>query len=259
VRGLYRDELLPRIAAKIGSAEHCVQSYALRTTGVAESQLPDMLREYAAEIDGMRLAYQPSPSGVDIRLTISGVTRAEGKERLERAAAILSQRIGHYVYGSNGQDLVSVVLDACRKRGWHIAMAESCTGGMLGERLTRYPGSSDVVFGGVIAYSNAIKETMLNVPKEDLKAHGAVSEPVVLAMAKGARHATGAEVGLAITGVAGPDGGTPEKPVGTVWQAIDTPLGSRAYVWRHIGDRDEIRFRSTQTVLDLLRRQLSET
>ncbi|MEW5916972.1 MAG: CinA family nicotinamide mononucleotide deamidase-related protein, partial [Gemmatimonadota bacterium] len=190
MRGLARDELFPRILSRLGAAAHSVQSYTLRTTGIAESQIPALFGEYATEIDGIRIAYQPSPAGVDIRLTISGMTREDGQSRLEKAAAVLRERLGARVYGVNSQDLVSIVLDACRERGWHIAVAESCTGGLLGERLTRLPGSSAVVTGGVVAYSNTVKEALLRVSPDDLKAHGAVSEPVVRAMAKGAREVT---------------------------------------------------------------------
>ncbi len=257
MRGLAADEVLPRLRARAGGAPPAVRSLTVRTTGIAESSLPALLGEYATEIDGMSVAYQPSPSGVDLRLTVDGVVRSEADERLRRAGDELRRRIGASVYGADEQDLAGIVILACRERGWRIAVAESCTGGQLGERLTSIPGASDVFLGGVIAYDNAVKETLLGVTRSDLAAHGAVSEAVARAMAAGARRATGADVGLAITGVAGPDGGTPEKPVGLVWLAIDTPLGAKTYGGRLIGDRAEIRFRATQAVLDLLRRTMA--
>ena len=257
MRGLANDEVLPRLRARAGHVNATIQSIAVRTTAIAESQLPALLGEYAEEIDGMRVSYQPSPSGVDLRLTISGVAREEGAQRLRKAADELRARIGVNVYGADEQDLAAIMLDACRARGWRIAVAESCTGGLLGERLTRIPGASDVFLGGVIAYDNRVKETMLGVSASELSKHGAVSEHVARAMAAGARSATGAEIGLAITGVAGPDGGTPEKPVGTVWVAVDTPIGQKTYGGRLIGDRAEVRYRATQSVLDLLRRLIS--
>lgn len=254
MRGLASDEVLPRIRARMSDAQTTLRSLTVRTTGIAESQLPALLGEYAVEIDGMRVSYQPSPSGVDIRLTISGVMPAEAEDRLRRAGDIVRQRIGDRVYGADGEDMAAVALQICRTRGWRVAVAESCTGGLLGERLTNIPGASDTFLGGVIAYDNAVKEGLLGVPRAELVAHGAVSESVAAAMAAGARKSTGAEVGLAITGIAGPDGGTPEKPVGTVWVAVDTPLGAKTYGGRLIGDRSEIRYRATQSVLDLLRR-----
>ncbi|MGQ0640765.1 MAG: competence/damage-inducible protein A [Gemmatimonadaceae bacterium] len=259
MRALASDELLPRVRARIGDAARTVQSFAIRTTGIAESQLPDLLGEYATEIDGMRVSYQPSPAGVDLRLTIVAVTTDEAARRLRAAGDLLHRRVGPSVYGTGNEDLAAVVLAVCRERGWRIAVAESCTGGLLGERLTRIPGSSAVFIGGVIAYDNAVKESLLGVVRADLESHGAVSEHVAREMARGARAATGADVGMAITGIAGPDGGTPDKPVGLVWVAIDTPAGAKAYGWRYIGDRAEIRFRATQAVLDLLRRVLSGT
>lgn len=256
MRGLANDEVFPRLRTRAGGDGAILRSLTLRTTGIAESSLPALLGEFAAEIDGMRVAYQPSPSGVDVRLTVDGTAPNETDERLQRAADELRRRIGLPIYGVDDQDLAEIVLRACRERGWRIAVAESCTGGLLGERLTNASGASDVFVGGVIAYDNAVKEHLLGVPNAELAAHGAVSESVAREMAKGARRSTGAQVGLAITGVAGPDGGTPEKPVGLVWHAVDTPLGTEAYGARLIGDRKEIRYRATQTVLDLLRRLL---
>lgn len=258
MRGLATEEVLPRIKARMQGAGHVVRSLAVRTTGIAESALPALLAEYAEVIDGMRVAYQPSPAGVDLRLTIDGVSAADGDRRLSLAAQELRNRIGTPVYGIGDQDLAAIMLERCRERGWRIAVAESCTGGLLGERLTSIPGSSDVFFGGVIAYDNSVKSRLLGVTASDLATHGAVSEQVARAMAASVRSVTGAEVGLSITGIAGPDGGTPVKPVGTVWIAVDTPIGARTYGGRFIGDRGEIRFRATQAVLDLLRRLLAE-
>jgi nicotinamide-nucleotide amidase len=137
-----------------------------------------------------------------------------------------------------------------------IAVAESCTGGMLGARLTAIPGSSDVVFGGVIAYANAVKETQLGVRAATLEAFGAVSEEVVREMASGVRERMGADVGVSITGIAGPGGGTPEKPVGTVCIGADIRGAVRSLRATMVGDRDEIRRRSAQAALNLVRRSL---
>jgi nicotinamide-nucleotide amidase len=150
----------------------------------------------------------------------------------------------------------SVVLNLCATHGDTIAVAESCTGGLLGARLTEVPGSSRVVLGGVIAYANSVKEQELGVSAEDIAEHGAVSEPVAVQMARGVRGMTGATIGVGITGVAGPDGGTTEKPVGTVWIAVDVRGEVTTNRTAYIGDRTEIRHRATQVAMDLIRRAL---
>jgi nicotinamide-nucleotide amidase len=165
--------------------------------------------------------------------------------------------MGHAIYGEGEDDLAAVVLDGCRARGLTLAVAESCTGGLLGARLTAVPGSSDVVRGGVIAYDNAVKRSLLGVPAELLDEHGAVSEPVARAMASGVRVRLDTGAALSITGVAGPGGGTAAKPVGTVWIALDLEGVVEARLLRLWGDRDEVRRRSAQAALELLRRALA--
>ena len=162
--------------------------------------------------------------------------------------------MGRFIYGEGDDDLAALMLTECAARDLTLAVAESCTGGMLGMRLTAVPGSSRVVQGGTIAYANAVKVRELDVSQSDLDAHGAVSEPVARAMATGARLRFGTNIGIGITGVAGPDGGTPEKPVGTVWVAVD--LDGEVHAVRAVlpGDRSEIRYRTAQLALDRLRR-----
>ncbi len=155
-------------------------------------------------------------------------------------------------------DLAEVVLEECRTRNVKVSVAESCTGGLLGARITAIPGSSDVFLGGVLAYDNSVKTGLLGVDPGLLTEHGAVSEPVAIAMAHGVRARLSSDVGVSITGIAGPSGGTLEKPVGTVWVAIDGSA-TRAVGLRLIGDRTEIRQRAVQAALDLMRRQLQSS
>ena len=150
-----------------------------------------------------------------------------------------------------------MVLELCRARGLKLATAESCTGGLVGARITAIPGSSDVFLGGIISYANAVKEKELHVSADLLREHGAVSEPVARAMADGACAELGAHVGIAITGIAGPDGGTEEKPVGTTWIAVRANGETRAITRKFLGDREEIRLRASQGALDMVRRALS--
>jgi nicotinamide-nucleotide amidase len=256
MRGMLADELLPRLTARVGSEQTVVRSRTIRTTGIAESKLAEMLGPMASGIDGLSLAYLPGQEGVDLRLTSRDRSAVDADEALGAAAEKLRACVSRYAYGEDGTDLAAVVLAACERDGLHIAVAESCTGGLLGARLTAIPGSSSVVLGGVIAYSNEVKRDLLGVRPDTLEAHGAVSEPVAVQMAAGARRSTGAEIGIAITGVAGPGGGTPEKPVGLVWIAVNLSDTTRTHGSRFIGDRAEIRFRSTQAALDIVRRML---
>jgi len=257
MRGMLADELLPRLARRGAGEPRVVRSRTLRTTGVAESRLPDLLGPLADGVDGLPLAYLPSPDGIDLRVTARDLSPDDADAFLARAIERLRERVTRYAYAEGRTDLAEVVLAACSERGLRLAVAESCTGGLLGARLTAIPGSSAVVLGGVIAYSNAVKLELLGVSPETLERHGAVSQEVASEMATGARRRIGAEIGVAITGVAGPGGGTPEKPVGLVWIAADVAGLVRTHGSRFIGDRAEIRFRSTQAALDIVRRMLS--
>jgi nicotinamide-nucleotide amidase len=257
MRGMLADELIPRLTARVGTALTVVRSRTIRTTGIAESTLAETLGAMASGVDGLSLAYLPGQEGVDLRLTSRDHSAADADEALRVAVAKLRECVSRYVYGEDGDDLAGVVLKASEDRGLHISVAESCTGGLLGARLTAIPGSSAVVQGGVIAYSNEVKRDLLGVRPETLEAYGAVSEQVAVEMAAGARRRTTAEIGIAITGVAGPGGGTPEKPVGLVWIAVDLSGTVRTHGSRFIGDRAEIRFRSTQAALDMVRRMLA--
>ena len=170
---------------------------------------------------------------------------------------MLRKRLADCVYADGNTDLAEVVVDACRGKRLTLAVAESCTGGLLGARLTAIPGASDVFRGGVIAYDNDVKSETLGVPAALIEEHGAVSEPVVISMSAGARTVAGADLGVAITGVAGPSGGTSEKPVGTVWLALADRAAVTSRHIRFFGDRNEIRYRATQAALELIRRKLA--
>jgi len=257
LKGMVADVLIPRLRARLGVSNHVVRSRTLRTTGIAESKLPELLGPFATAVDGLSLAYLPGQEGVDLRVTARDRTSDDVDEALGRAIASLRERVARYAYADDQTDLASVVLDECAARGLHIAVAESCTGGLLGARLTAIPGSSKVVEGGIISYSNTAKHRVLGVPTETIERHGAVSEQVAVAMAAGARQRVGAEIGIAITGVAGPGGGSAEKPVGLVWIAVDVAGTVRTHSSRFIGDRAEIRFRATQAALDIVRHMLT--
>lgn len=256
MRGMLADTLLPMVRERV-VGDRVVRSRTLRTTGVAESLIAERMAGIEGGVPEAALAYLPNVDGVDLRITVRGVPAAEADRRLAAAAERLERALGRDLYGEGDADLAAVVLDVGRRRGLRIAVGESCTGGMLGERLTRIPGSSDVFVGGVIAYSNALKTALLGVPPGLIDEHGAVSEAVARAMATGARDRTGAEVGIAITGIAGPDGGTPQKPVGTVWIAADLNGAVKASLMHSWGDRQEVRQRAAQAALNLVRKGLA--
>ena len=259
MRGMTVDTLVPRLRDRLGVGA-VVRSRTLRTTGIAESLLGERVGDASLVApDGGTLAYLPSPDGVDLRVTYRSPSGDAADAALARAARRLRELVGEHVYAEGDADLAAVVLERCRESAQTLALAESCTGGMLGARLTAVPGSSDVVLGGVIAYHDDVKRTLLDVPAAMLEAHGAVSEPVARQMAAGVRARTGATIGIGITGVAGPGGGTPDKPVGTVWIAIDFGGDVESKLLRLIGDRQEVRYRSTQAVLEIVRRRLTRT
>ena len=233
-----------------------LRSRTVRTTSIAESALAEKLGAMRREVEGLPLAYLPGHDGVDLRVTARGLSAEESTRRLDAAVAQIREAVGIHAYATDGVAMAAVLLDLCVERGDTIAVAESCTGGLLGARLTEIPGSSRAVLGGVIAYSNAVKEQELGVSADDIGQFGAVSEQVAVQMARGVRGMTGATIGVGITGIAGPDGGTPGKPVGTVWIAIDVRGETTARVAIYIGDRAEIRHRATQVAMDLIRRAL---
>jgi len=260
MRGMLADTLLPLIVARAsGSSGEAavVRSLTLRTTGIGESALADALGDLARLPAGVPLAYLPGWEGTDLRLTVKGLPSREADATLERAGSLLRGKIGRWIYGTGNCDLAETVLDAARARRLTIAVAESCTGGMLGARLTAIAGSSDVVLGGVIAYANEVKIAELGVSQPTLDSRGAVSEETVREMASGVRTRLHASIGIAITGIAGPGGGTPDKPVGTIWIALDVDGAVTAKRIQTIGDRDENRRRAAQGALALTLRALN--
>jgi nicotinamide-nucleotide amidase len=261
MRGMLAEEVLPILAARGKGSESAIVSHTLRTTGIAESAIadlvgPDFLDAPDSEAGSLSLGYLPGVAGVDLRVTAKGLPPARAENLVSAAIEKLRTRVSAYVYGEDETDLAAVVLDRCRSLGLTLAVAESCTGGLLGERITNIPGSSDVFVGGVIAYHNDVKRNALGVRTEDMERYGAVSEEVAQQMASGVREKLRAGVGLSVTGIAGPGGGTPEKPVGLVWIAVHaSELKARRF--HLIGDRAEIRQRAAQAALEMVRRVLS--
>lgn len=254
MRMLLEHEVAPRLAHRAGAV--VIRSRTVRTTGVAESALAERMGEVEAEVAPLTLAYLPGLEGVDLRLTAWQLAEEEAERRLAAAAALLGARGGEHVYGEGETDLAAVVLERARQAGWSLGAAESCTGGLVGARLTEIPGSSDVFQGSAVCYSNRLKTELVEVPPALIETHGAVSEAVARAMAEGGRRRLGVDLAVAVTGIAGPGGGTPEKPVGLVWFAAADRLGTVARSSVVLGTRREVRARAAQAALDLLRSRL---
>jgi nicotinamide-nucleotide amidase len=246
-----RESLLPRLAARAGARP--LPTATLRTLGLPEGDLAERIERDAIDLAGVELGYLPHAGGVDLRI----VSPSGDPAAVARVEAVLAARFAGAIYGRGEETIEEVVNALLRARGLRLALAESCTGGLVGARVTRVPGSSDVFVGGVVAYSNSIKESMLGVPAALLAEHGAVSAKLAVAMAEGALARFGADVALAVTGVAGPGGGTPEKPVGRVFIGLARRgAASASRRFQLPGDRDWVRERAAALALECLRRFL---
>jgi nicotinamide-nucleotide amidase len=252
MRKLLEHEVVPRLAARSGGG--LVLSKQLRTSSIPESTLASRIADLEDELAPLSLAYLPGVHGVDLRLTAWNLPADEARTLLERSAARLRSVIGDVVYGEDGVDLAEVLVNRLRERNVTLSLGESCTGGLVAARVTAIPGSSAVFHGGAVCYSNEAKTAMLGVPVDLIKSVGAVSPEVALALARGARERFRTEAAIGVTGIAGPDGGTDDKPVGTVCFAW--LLGHKDQEARYVfpGNREEVRERAAQFALHRLLR-----
>jgi nicotinamide-nucleotide amidase len=244
-------EPVRRVLARGVPREHRI----LRFFGPSESAVARAVDEAGGEREG--LAVTVCAAELEVRVDLFSADGAgEVRDAVEHA---LRERFADELFAEDERPVAALVLERCRERGLKLTTAESCTGGLVGARLTAVPGASDVYVGGVVAYANEVKESTLGVPAEVLERYGAVSAETARAMADGARTALGADVAVAVTGVAGPGGGTAEKPVGLVHVAAVLPGGEAARELRLPGDREEIRGRATAVALHMLVRLLAQT
>jgi nicotinamide-nucleotide amidase len=234
---------------------------AVRVFGRSESHTEEAVRPFyepwAQGSPAIEVTILAARGAIDLHLSARARTDAEAASVLDPAVRQAVAALGDDVYSETGRAIEEVAGDLLRARHWYLAAAESCTGGLLLSRLTDFPGSSAYVACGVVSYSNQSKIDLLGVDPALIASHGAVSEPVAEAMASGIRARSGAQVGVAITGIAGPDGGSEAKPVGTVVIALDTPDGRLVRTRRMIGGRDLIRAMAAHAALDMLRRLLT--
>jgi nicotinamide-nucleotide amidase len=221
----------------------------LRCHGLSESDVQMVAQDVLAGREDIELTVLARPG--DVRLVL--FDRGAGASSVETAAATIADHLGESCYSRDGSSLAEVVLQLARAGRFRLATAESCTGGMLGAAITDVPGASESYAGGVVAYSNSAKSSLLGVDPRSLAECGAVSESVAGAMATGARDALAADFAVSVTGVAGPGGGTADKPIGTVWFGMAGTDGIRTDLRHFPGDRDVVRMRAVAAALDLLR------
>lgn len=248
---LMDEAVLPALAGAAGGGAPVVVSRVVHTAGLGESALAERIDDLVDSAGEIEVAFLPHLGQVDVRLTAAGLPVAEAARRLDGIAAGIAERLARWFYGYDDATLAGAVGDALTARGWTVAVAESCTAGELGAEITSVAGSSGWFVGGVLAYSNRVKESLLGVPAATLERLGAVSFETARLMAAGVRRALGADVGCAITGIAGPGGGSAEKPVGRVWCAVETPDGLFVTRLDHPGGRADIRRRAVLATLGL--------
>ncbi len=227
----------------------------LRFYGASESAVAQALAQAGGDGGGV----EATICARDFEIHVDLVVEPGAEERADAVASALREPLRRYLFTEDERSVAELVLELCRARGYTLATAESCTGGLVAARLTDVPGASDVVAGGVVAYANHVKSRELGVPEELIAEHGAVSAEVAAAMAAGVRRQLGVDVGIAVTGVAGPDGGTEEKPVGLVYHHVSAPDGEHGHHFSLPADRDTIRSRATVAALHLARRVLTRS
>jgi nicotinamide-nucleotide amidase len=258
MKAIFAGDLRLLIEKQFGERLRPVYHRTIHTTGIPESLLAERVEELLpADRGPVSLAYLPDLTGVDLRFTALDVeTREEAEGWFDRLEQAVAPAVTPFRYRSESGDLVESLAKLLVDSGRKLAVAESCTGGLIAKRLTDRAGSSAYFAGGVVAYADHVKVAALSVQRATLAAHGAVSEAVALEMARGVAERLGADASLAVTGIAGPEGGTPEKPVGTVWYAAR--VGETAEARREVfgGDRAQVRERAAQAALALLLRRL---
>jgi competence/damage-inducible protein CinA-like protein len=256
LKPMFEESVWPRFAAK---RHGYLARQVLKIAGLTESQVEMLIADLYPKRPDVRITILASPGQIEIHLTsFSSSGDSEAEKKIQGLEKKLLSRLKNNVFSESGEDLEEVVGNLLKKSKQTLATAESCSGGLLSHRLTNKPGSSDYFLEGVVTYSNAAKTDLLAVPPSVIRTHGAVSSLVARAMARGIRERARSDYGLAITGIAGPSGGTPEKPVGLVFVGLAWDGGTSVWKSLFLGTRKQIKFQSTQKALDMLRRHLLE-
>lgn len=254
LQAMFVGEVKPRLARRGGSLR--LYTRDLRITGLPESEVDQRIAPVCARFSGTETTILGSPGEIQLHPRIWSEDEASALKLLDEVVEQFGMVLGENLFSASGEELETVVATQLQQYRATIAVAESCTGGMLASRLTNVPGSSSYFRGGVVSYGNDLKSAWVDVPKELLEAKGAVSAEVALAMAHGIRQQANSTLGVGITGIAGPGGGTPEKPVGLVHIAVVNEKNAKERAFRFPGDRDRIRHQATQASLDMIRRHL---
>jgi nicotinamide-nucleotide amidase len=252
LRAMFEQEVRPRLT-RLGHDERLF-TRDLRITGLPESEVEQRVSPLYALYPDTETTILASPPGIQLHPRVWSRDPAQANQILEEMVKRMALALGEHLYSTEGEAMEEVVARALTENRATIAVAESCTGGLLAERLTNIPGSSVYFLGGVVCYSNELKSALVDVPAELIESKGAVSPEVALALADGIRKRTGATIGVGVTGIAGPGGGTPEKPVGLVHIGIADERGPRERRFQFPGDRERIRMHASQTALDSVRR-----
>jgi nicotinamide-nucleotide amidase len=255
VAALLSTSVVPCLTGRVKAGARRPYRRTLRTAGIAESAIAEKVSERLDDL-GLDVAYLPEVDGNDIRLTGWAVAEERVRPALDEGVRRLREILGGHVYAEGETDLAEVVGRLLRKRGLTVALAESCTAGLIAKRLTDFSGSSNYFSGGVVAYDDRAKVDLLGVSPETIRVHGAVSEETARELVEGACLRFGTAAGISVTGIAGPTGGTVEKPVGTVWLAAKCGNAVVTQRRHYPGTRDAVRSRAAQGGLDLLRTTL---
>lgn len=258
MRELMLDRVIPRLAGWRGSTASKVRQKVFKVFGLPEPLIQDMLANLEKSNQELRIGYYPNAAETHVSLTVRGESATDVENRFQQGEEAIKDILGCCIYDEKGQNLETIVGRLLKEKNMTLALAESCTGGLLAHHITLISGSSDYFLGGIVAYANKIKENLLQVKPATLANHGAVSKETAEEMAVGVRKITGADLALSITGIAGPGGGTPDKPVGTVCFAITDRRTTRSFQYRFSGKRNSVQIKAAMSGLDILRRHLDD-
>lgn len=250
---MVEEQLLPKLKAAVDWSRQTLYTRVFKVVGVPEATVDHLLSGLMADQSDVTLAPYSHGGEIHLRLAARADSAAEAEKRFEPWERSIRQALGHHIFGTDDDTMPGVVGRQLTEAGWTLGAAESCTGGLLGDHITAAPGSSEYFILGVTAYSNEAKEKLLGVPRDILESHGAVSAETAAHMAAGIRRLAGSDVGVSTTGIAGPGGGTDEKPVGTVFAAIDGPRGTAGRRFGLKGSRRDIKLGTTRLTLAFLR------